>query len=177
MKYFKISQDKLIDDIISFSDFKTDEHAILLKEQANSFNDVTTLFVEGNTDTIYPDFIENPVFLVSDELKKVFEMYDETLIFKTVILANLEAQTQHIYWLVLTDIIDALSDKTEFYKNGWEKNIFINDEKVDRRKIFQIKGLRKNQLIIHLDVAESILRREFNGIDFEEVGTEKEGVV
>ncbi|EQB90142.1 hypothetical protein J2Z44_001682 [Clostridium punense] len=177
MQYFSIGQDKQVQNCISFTDFKTDEHAILLKEDADTFNDITTIFVEGQGDSLYPDFIESPVFLVSDELKKVLAMYDDTLIFKTVILSNLKEQSQKIYWLLLTDILDALSEKTEFYKNGWEKHIVIDHKKVQGYKVFQIKGLKKSRLFIHLDVAESMLRRNFKCIEYREIETEIDEVI
>lgn len=177
MQYFSVNQDKKVQDFISFTDFKTEEHANLLKEDAETFNDITTLFVEGQGDSIYPDFIENPVFLVSDELKKVLNMYDSTLVFKTVILSNLKEQTQKVYWLVLADSLDVLDEKTEFYKNGWEKKIVIDEKKVQGHKIFQINGLKKSQLFIHLDVAESILRRNFKCIELKKIETEVDGVI
>lgn len=169
MQYFLMRLDKRIENIITFTDFPEDNHALLLKEQAKTFKDITTLFVEGDSDVVYPDFIENPVFLVSDELKKVLEIYDSTLIFKTVVLSNLKEETQKIYWLVLTDILDALSEKTEFYKNGWEKRILIDEEKTEGHRIFQVEGLQRNELLVHLDVAESILRRDFKGIELKKV--------
>lgn len=177
MQYFVMKQDKRVENIITFPDFPGDKHAVLLKDQAETFNDITTLFVEGHSDKIYPDFIENPVFLVSEELKKVLEMYDSTLIFKTVVLSNVKEQTQKVYWLVLTDILDALSEKTEFYKNGWEKRVVIDEKKVKEHKIFQIKGLQKNELFIHLDVAESILRRNFKCIKLKKIETEVSEVI
>ncbi|WP_243109379.1 imm11 family protein [Anaerophilus nitritogenes] len=169
MKYFIIKQEKEIGHLIKLRDFTGSNHMTFIKEQADQLNDVSILFVEGGKESVYTDFIENPVFLISDELKKVFEMYEYTLIFKTVVLSNIEEKTQKVYHMVLTDGIDGLSEKTTYYKNGWEKDIILDQEKLKNYNIFQIKGTVGNSMIVSLDVAESILRRDFTGVSFKEI--------
>ncbi|MEJ8553215.1 hypothetical protein [Tepidibacter sp. Z1-5] len=169
MKYFILNQDNEIGNSIKLRDFQSNKHMVFTKNQESALNDVSTIFVIGDEDSIYTDFIENPVFLISKELKKVFEMHEHTLIYKTVVLSNIEQQIQKVYHMVLTDIIDAISEKTTYYKNNWEENIVLDKSKIQNHNIFQIKGVTKNYFIVSLDVAESILRRGFVGVSFEEV--------
>ncbi|TCO68075.1 imm11 family protein [Marinisporobacter balticus] len=169
MKYFIMKQEKQIGNLIKLRDFKGNKHITFTKDQENKLNDVSTLFVTGNQDSVYTDFIENPLFLISDELKKIFEIYEHTLLYKTVVLSNIQEKVQKVYHMVLTDKIDCLSDQTTFYKNGWEKDIVLDKDKLQNHNIFQIEGTTGEYLIVVLDMAESILRRDFVGMSFEEI--------
>lgn len=111
----------------------------------------------------YIDFIESPM-LASDKLKTLFEKYDTGVYYIPVMLADMKRQRQDVYWLLVPHEKDCLSQKAEFNKDGSIKKLIINEKKAAGFKIFKIKGVLENYLIIRLDVAESILRRDFTGI-------------
>lgn len=140
-------------------------------EDADQINDLTTLFVQAGKQSVYPDFIDEPVLLVSDELKKLLELYDYHLISKCTVLADIEEKTQKLYWLLLLNHIDCLSNQSTFDKNGQIKDIVINGEQAKGKKIFRIQGIKTPLVIINLDVAESILRRNFWGIQLKKLQT------
>lgn len=145
------------------------QHHVFYKEQADELNDITVLYILGNGDEAYPDFIENPVYMVSECMQKVLDMYEDDLVFKKVALFNKEAQTQANYYQLLTDHIEGLSDRTGFYPDGTEKQIILDRQKVKEHSVFQLKGCRGNYLIVTLDIVESLLRRHVQGISFEEI--------
>lgn len=170
MRYFIIKQDQNLPHSIKLRDFNmAGAHKILYKEEADQLNDMSMLYVLGNADYIYPDFIENPVYLISERIQKVFDMYQDDLVFKKVILTNKEERTQQLYYNLLTDHVEALSEKTQFYPDGRAKELILDSNKIRQHKIFQLEQSLSNYLIVSLDVVESFLRREVIGIQFREL--------
>lgn len=71
---------------------------------------------------------------------------------------------------MLPELLDALSDKAIFFKNGWIDKIVLDADKIGDYNIFQIKAGVDYYFIVSLDVVESMLKRGlFVGIKFEEV--------
>lgn len=169
MKYFILKQDRNLENAIELKGFNNSQKMILQKEDEALFNDTANVIVKGNEDSIYPDFIQAPVLLASEELHNIFKWYEDTIIYKIAVFTNLELKTQKVYRLVLTDVIDGLSDETTYFKNGWVENIVLDKEKIKDYNIFQIKAGVEYYFIVSLDVAESILKRSFTGIKFKEV--------
>lgn len=169
MKYFVLKQDKNLENAIELEEFNNSQKMILLKEDEQSFKDTANVIVKGTEDSVYPDFIQAPVLLVSDELHNVFKWYEDTLIYKIAVFTNLELKTQRVYRLVLTDIVEGLSEKTTYLKNGWVDKIVLDKEKIGDYNIFQIKAGVEYYFVVSLDVAESILKRGFIGTKFKEV--------
>ena len=52
------------------------------------------------------------------------------------------------------------------------KKIILKKEKIKEKKIFKIKESSKTLIVIRLDVAESLLRRNFKGICLERLELE-----
>ncbi|MCC3378820.1 hypothetical protein ACFQ5D_08375 [Paenibacillus farraposensis] len=173
MEYFIISQDKSLEDhLITFEGLKAANSTLeVTTDQAEAIKDLTVVFVNGDEDHVCPDFIERPVLLVSDTLKKVISMYDEHVIFKCAVLTNIKMESQSTYWLMLVDRLDCLSDQTVFDKAGRIQHIVIDLEKARGHAVFRIKGIDETMLVINLEITESILRRELFGMKIEKVET------
>ncbi|MCM3342403.1 hypothetical protein M3650_28205 [Paenibacillus sp. MER TA 81-3] len=170
MEYFIISQDENVENMIRFAGLKSTNKTIeVTPEQADDIHDITVVFVEGSADSVYPDYIGKPVVFVADELKKVLELYDPGLVFKCAILSNPQHSMQKVYWLLLLPRVDCLSEHTEFYKTGAVKSIVIDHAKAAEHAIFRVQGLLEKHVIINLDVAESLLRRDLLGMRLEKV--------
>ena len=169
MKYFILKQDKNLENAIEIEGFNNSKRMTLLKENENKFKESTNVPVKGNENSVYPDFIQAPVLLVSDALHKVFNLYENTIIYKIAVFSDLEMKKQNVYRLVLPDLLDVLSDKTLYLKNGWVDKIVLDSKKIGDYNIFEIKVGVDYYFIVSLDVVESILKRKFIGIKFEEV--------
>ncbi|MBU3133968.1 hypothetical protein KPL40_16180 [Clostridium gasigenes] len=169
MKYFILKQDKNLENAIEIEGFNNSKRMTLLKENENKFKESTNVPVKGNENSVYPDFIQAPVLLVSDALHKVFNLYENTIIYKIAVFSDLEMKKQNVYRLVLPDLLDVLSDKTIYLKNGWVDKIVLDSRKIGDYNIFEIKVGVDYYFIVSLDVVESILKRKFIGIKFEEV--------
>ena len=173
MKYFILKQDRNLENAIEMTGFSNSQKLTLLKEDADKYYDCTNVLVKGNKNSIYPDLIQAPVLLVSDNLHKIFNLYENTIIYKIAVFSDLEMERQEVYRLVLPELLDALSDKTMYFKNGWVDKIVLDSKKIGDYNIFQVKAGVDYYFIVSLDLVESMLKRNlFMGIIFEEVGVE-----
>ena len=165
--YFTMEQDRRIHNRIRFRDIDSNVCGEFLPEEFEQIQETTVLFMQGKHDSIYPDVIDSPVFMVSDELKQLLVAYDSEVIYRRVVLNQVNEGIQKKYWLVLTEKIDGLDASSEFYPNGGDKRIVLNREKIGTRKVFKVLGMHTPKLFVHVDVSESILRRTFQGISFQ----------
>jgi hypothetical protein len=122
--------------------------------------------------TEYVDFIEKPVPLLSDRGKQIIEKYVPKLYVKSVVLKDMKQLRQELYWLIVPPRIDCLSEQSEFYKDGTLKRLVIDESKAAPYKIFKVEGIMEEYILIRLDVAESLLRRDFTGIRLKKVEKE-----
>ena len=72
---------------------------------------MTVLFTLGDEDSIYPDVVDAPVFMVSDALKKLLYAYDPEVWYRRVTLNQANGEIQKKYWLLLTEKLDCLDAK------------------------------------------------------------------
>ncbi len=169
--YFTMEEDKRIHNRIQFRDLKSNVQVEFEPEEVSRIQDITVLFVEGDEDSIYPDVIEAPVYMVSDRLKKVLEMYDATAVYRKVILNQRDENIQRTYWLMIAEKIDCLDESSEWYPNGWNKKAVLERGKTKGRKVFRADGMMHSKVFVHVDVSESIMRRQFDGMIFHSVHT------
>lgn len=167
--YFIMEQDKRIRNKIRFRDIESSTCGEFKPEEFEKIQDITVLFMYGNEDSIYPDVIDTPVFMISDSLKKLLEAYDAEVLYRRVVLNQRKDGIQKNYWLLLTEKIACLDESSEHYPNGWDKSIVLNRDKIGTRRVFKVEGVHTPRVFVHLDVSESILRREFKGIIFRSV--------
>lgn len=167
--YFMMEEDKRIQNRVRFRDIESDTYMKFEPEEISQINDITVLFMSGNKDSIYPAVIETPFFMISDSLKRLIEPYDTEVIYKRVAMNQVKENRQEFYWLVLPEEIDCLDETSEWYPNGWNKKIVLSRKKIGNRRIFRAKGIHTPKTIVHLDVAESICRRAFEGILYQSV--------
>jgi hypothetical protein len=120
----------------------------------------------------YVDFIANPLPLISDKLKQLFQKFDPDIFFKPVLLADQKQIRQNLYWLMVPQNCDCLSSDSEFHKNLTIKRLIIDSKKASGKWIFKIAGIMEAYIFVNLGVAESMLRRDFKGIEFKNVETE-----
>jgi len=176
MSYFIIYEDKdheysikpkgLVDKI-DYDDIK--DHSDDIKNMTIQLN-----LIEKKENE-YVDYLEKPVVLISDKLKQVFEKYKQNIFYRAVVLADEKNMDQDLYWQLVIKNLDCISNKSEFDKVGNLKKLVINENKIEDNKIFKIEYKFQNIIIVSLDIAESILRRDFTGIKLKRVETEVEG--
>ena len=117
--------------------------------------------------TVYPDYFSTPYFLIAEKFHKIFEKYQSDIFFHRVMLVEKEMQTP--YFLFIPPEIECENkEETTYERDGSIKCLVLDESKVGGNRIFRVKGMSKT-VIVRLDAAESVLRREPNGIWFEPV--------
>jgi hypothetical protein len=122
---------------------------------------VKIFYIKSEEKTEFLDVINRQLFLVSEKMKNILEKYNATIVFKMFPLVDYGNLKQEIYYLPIFEEVEALSEDAELNLNKTVvKKLILNKEKTGIRKIFKIKESSKALVIVRIDVAESILRRE-----------------
>ncbi|WP_077611732.1 hypothetical protein [Clostridium sp. Marseille-P2415] len=173
MRFFTMEQDKSLQDQIRFRDFDIcGPRHIFYKEDAEKLAESNMMYLTEDSGETAPDFIQSPVYLVSDKVKKVLDMYEDDMIFKTVTVASKEQETIMVYHHLLLERLDMFSGQTEFYSNGSVKRLVLDPKKVGEHKVFLLNDKRFPNPLVSLEVVESLLRRNVIGVIWKEVEVE-----
>ncbi|EKQ53193.1 MULTISPECIES: DUF1629 domain-containing protein [unclassified Clostridium] len=133
--------------------------------KAHKIDDILIFNTKCDEETEFLDILDRNLFLISEKMKKIIEKYDPGILFKTVPLIDLKHKKQGNYYMPIFEDIECLSEKAELNLNKTVvKKIILDKEKIKGKKIFRIKESSKALIVVRLDVAESLLRREFKGI-------------
>lgn len=162
MEYFMMQQDKRLNHlpIIRIPDGFSD------REQWKDEITPLILYIEELGLTYqYADYLLQPFPMIGERIQTVMEKYQRDLRFRRVILMHKKTGAQHNYYQISVPEIDcACTEELGFSRKG-EEELVLNLDRVKDAKIFRVKQL-KEKLFVRLDVAESILRREPEGIWF-----------
>lgn len=171
MKYFLLETDKKISQLPQLVRWyeKIDIRNIHL-ESAYKISSRQLLFVKGDEDTFYPDIISTPLFLMSQEAKKVVTMYEPRTIWKETVLLDQDAEKVSRYFLPVFEEVDCLAPETVFNLNhSLLKEIVLDRKKIKDCAIFRIGNIEKQYIVGNLDIVESMLKRGFRGIGVTEL--------
>lgn len=171
MDYFLLKQDerytntpKLVD-IFNRMDVR---NINLLK--AHKIEDRMIFKVNTSDKSEFLDIMDNQLFLISKPIKQIIEKYDNGILFKTLALIDQLYDRQENYYLPIFEELEVLSDDAELNLNKTVvKKLILNREKIEEKKIFKVKESAKPLIVVRLDVAESLLRRDFRGMKLERV--------
>lgn len=171
MDYFLLKQDErytYVPELLNL--YKNINKADINLTNANKIDDTIIFYIKSDPNTEFLDVLNRQLFLVSQGMKNLLEKYNANIIFKMLPLIDFDNLKQEIYYLPIFEEIEALSEEAELNLDKTVvKKLILNKEKIQGKKIFKIKESAKNLIIIRLDVAESILRRDFKGILLERV--------
>lgn len=124
-------------------------------------------------DVDIPDYVKIPTPMVSEQLKKVFQMYDENMSFKGVQCYPKQIEdvkkAAPLYWTYYCEQLECLHSKAEIAPNGAIMKLVVNKNKLRGKDIVVIGGIQEKITLVSLAVAESILRRNLFGVAFEEI--------
>lgn len=171
MDYFLLKQDERYTNTPRLVDIfnKIDVRNINLLK-AYKIEDIIVFKVNTSDRSEFLDILDNQLFLISKPMKEIIEKYDSGILFKTLALIDQLHNRQENYYLPIVEELEVLSDAAEFNLNKTVvKKLILNKEKIQGRKIFKIKESSKPLIVVRLDVAESLLRRNFKGIKLERV--------
>lgn len=173
MRYFKLSQDRNLRNVVVFDGLEGCPETVFDKETVKTFRRSTALYVKATEDSVYPDLIQTPVLMISEKVFKILRFYDIDTIYKGVTVTDFERKKQTPYRLMVPETEDYISDQSEYYENGFMKRIVLKKGMNPERRIFYVEKDNVHYLIVTEDVLESILSRNCIGIKFEEIFVEE----
>lgn len=167
MRYFELTQDRQLRNLIAIEGFHNCPDIVMDREKADSFKRCTNMYVNGDEKSQYPDLFKSPVLMISEKLYQSLKYYDTSVIYKIVVLTDLKQRRQEIYRLMMPVIIDMEN---------------VGAEELDKllrggRRIFYLKNDQNHHLIVTEEVVESILSLGSIGVCYEETMPEKWAVL
>ncbi|AET62190.1 hypothetical protein ACWHAM_06645 [Paenibacillus terrae] len=126
--------------------------------------------VKADAESTFVDYIEGPISLISDSLKRLFQAYVPELPLKLTILTQIEQKIQKNYYIPFVERLTAVHPESEWnLDQSVLKKLVLQADAIRGHKIFRIQESTAPMIIVRLDVAESILRRDYTGITLEQV--------
>ena len=127
---------------------------------AHKIKEWTLLDVNMSQNTIFPDILSNPFFLLSKDIARLVNKYEPGI---KMIGVNIFSRKYRIflpYFLPILPVINCLSIQSEFINGDIDiRRGVIIEKETTNRALFQLAGIKKQRVIIRLDLLESILRR------------------
>lgn len=174
MNYFILSQDERITNAVKpVGIAQVIKKELLTIERMEELEELERQFpVLEKGEVVYIDLIEKPIMLISDAVKQLVEKYVPNMPFKAVVLTDMPKLMQTLYWLVIPPRVRCLSAQTEFHLDGTLKKLVIDEQLAAPYSFFQIEGIKEQFIVVNIELAESILRRDFRGIRLQKIQTE-----
>jgi len=172
MDYFIMQQDPQINNIVVLKNWQS-----AIYDDAPEYHiapisiKTRTVFVEDQLYNEYPDFLAEPIPLIAKDLMQVITLYQKDIIMHPVVLIEKKTKLQTVYYSLNIPEIECASEKSKLDHIGKIKELVIDKNTVAGKRIFRVAGYEK-RIIVRLDVAESILRRETYGITFEKLNSD-----
>lgn len=140
------------------------------QENAHRISTFSILEMTLTNEATFPDVLHFPFFLVSREFTELARLYDEEIEYKYVKLLDKKNDQNRTYYLPILPEIECLSEKSNLNLNrSIIEKMVLSGEKIGERAIFRIKGFTRSYVVVRLDFAESMKRRNATGIVFKEV--------
>lgn len=173
MNYFILTQDERIPNVVEpvgiASVIKKERLAMEHLEELEALDRQFPVLEKAEND--YIDYLEKPIPLLSNPLKRLIKKYAPKMPMKSVVLVNQKEKSQVLYWLMIPPTIACLSPQTEFHPDGTVKRLVIEEELAASSSIFKIEGIKEEHIVVNVALAESLLRRDFRGIRLRKIET------
>lgn len=143
MEYFIMKQDIRYYPVPHIQDFNEKFHKKdFTTGSAYKISDRNVVFSDSTDHLKFIDYLESPIILISKNMKKVFSMYARNIQYKQFCILNNKVGDYGIYYAPIIDTTDRIGENC----------------------IARVKLQLKEVLVVRLDVAESLLRRNIEGI-------------
>lgn len=123
--------------------------------------------VEKHKQMVFTDVLIFPCFMVSEKVKNIIRKYDPFIYFFRIILYDNEKKKSMAYYIPYLNKARYEEKRDEANRNI--RHILVDRKEVGDRIIVEISDGHYSHVIIRMDLAESILRREAIGIGLREI--------
>lgn len=169
MKYFRVSQDRDVSNLIAPAgiDPAVYRDGVSRQEFDQAKSMIVTYFANSQ-DLEKPDILYTPAFLVSDRFKRLLQKFDSKMRFKGIRCypENVDDPEALLYWWPYLPKIKCLSEKTEKYPTGLIRHLVVESAEIPDKPIIMMDGTLETIVLVSEELAESMLRRNFWGMDF-----------
>lgn len=175
MEYFELCQSKIVENPIVILKLDRQKYSYAMpREDFEALDRLKVAWFSGREFEETCDILTEPTYLVSDELKKILQMYDKELLFKGVqLFATARESNQYpLYWVPYFPILDCLHEKTRKLDNGMLSRLVLDERKMNKQPVFRIGGILEYKVAVSLPVAESVLRRRPYGVSLQRIEVE-----
>ena len=174
MKYFLIKMDQKFNTAPEIKGwFDKIKHRDICVERSHNIEKRQLLFIESNPNTVFPDVLTFPFFLVSETVRNVIHSYGPNIIFKEIILLDSKHAKTFTYYLPILKCINCLFDSTKLTGDKYSAlNAVIDAGSVGDNVIFSLANSSDFNVVMRLDLVESILSRGAKGMELREIGVE-----
>ena len=145
MDYFLLKQDERYTDVPLLVDVrKKIDTRDIHRESAHKIEDPLIFRVRAGAESSFLDILEHPLFLLSDKLKRVVELYEPDTLFKLTPLIDLSRHLQKNYYLPIFEEVEAVSAHSEFHRDRNQiKKLVRKEEKMRGKKMILISWSEK----------------------------------
>ena len=125
MEYYIMSLDKRIKNKFILQQFPNGGSVEYDTSDAEQLREHTVLQTIESDKSTYPDVLEEPIYMVSQMVREVLELYDESAVYKKVSMINTPRNKRTWYNVLLVDRIDCLHQDAEFYPDKSIKRLVL----------------------------------------------------
>lgn len=172
MEYFELSQNKKVENPIELLGLDPQEYCYAMKkEDFEKLEKLKVAYFSGREFEEICDIIKTPTFMISDEMKKLFLLYEKEIEFKSVQIfpTATESKQYPLYWVPRFEEINCYHKNTVIHDLGSVKRLVLEQSKIGNKQIFRLPGLLEYKVVVSMPVAESILRRRFYGVGLQKI--------
>lgn len=171
MEYFELILDKKVENPVEVMNLDPKVYRYDMNlEYFNALDTLKVAYYSGREMEELCGLFVQPAFLISDDIKRLFVLYEKESRFKAVQLFSTapENKLAPLYWVPWFPELDCTS-KTKKYTTGTVEELILDERVIRGRNIFKVAGLLEYKVIVSFPVAESLLRRRFYGVGFQKV--------
>ncbi len=170
MRYFLLEQDRGYVNIPVPSDWFSKLTPGKAMESLRRFPDREIFRVKTGEDSVFLDIMAEPFLMMSEKVKKCIALFEPNMPFREIVLLDGEKRRVKNYFVPFLTNLDCLAEESEYTNWNYDLKKAVLDSGVIKDKaIFTIKGPQKQNTVVRLDVAESLLRRKAKGFMLKEV--------
>lgn len=111
------------------------------------------------------DYIKS-MDIISNRFKQLLDLFLPERAWRPCVFVDTEKVEQEAFWHL--SIEDYMPEEVEFHNDGF---IFKIKVSMDTPRIFRLKHKRGTFIIVHVSIAESVLRRNILGLEFMPIQT------
>lgn len=172
MDYFELFQSEMVENAVELMGLDSSRYCYAMKERDFAALDkLKVAYYSGRETEEMCDILKKPTYLISNEIKRLFELYDTKIEYKGVQLFSTASEniTSPLYWVAGFPMVDCLHESARKYDNGMLKELVLDKKKIKGLDIFRVAGLLEYKVIVSLPAAESLLRRRLYGIGLQRI--------